>query len=200
MVVGINKFLRFQPFSSSTTICRSCSTQITTTVLQVMVEVMVEGVWRIWKVVGIFPSLAELPPPTRPVTRDLGYQVLSETRRNIGEHFISGAYSSIGLINEIEWGRHRADHLVRIEALCGEYKVHFHRHINWLAVNNSINDIVYQDLYFKENLIPKLDDKNFQHWWVSQGGHLVEIRLFPNGNNVNFKYLLIIITIKWQKQ
>ena len=50
---------------------------------------------------GDFSPLAELPP-TRSVIRDLGYQVLSETRRNIGEHFISGAYSSTGLINKIE--------------------------------------------------------------------------------------------------
>ena len=117
-----------------------------------------------------FSPSAKLPP-TRSVIRDLGYQILFETKRNIGEHFISGACSSTGLINEREWGRQRAEHLVNIEALRDEYKVHFHRHTNWLAVNDSINDIVYQDLFIKENLIPNLDDKNFQDRWVSQGGY-----------------------------
>ena len=77
----------------------------------------------------IFPLQLNLPP-TRPVIRDLGYQILFETKRNIGEHFISGACSPTGLINEREWGRQRAEHLVNIEALRDECKVHFHRHTN----------------------------------------------------------------------
>jgi len=50
---------------------------------------------------GDFSPSAELPP-TRALIRDLCYQVLFETKRNIGDHFTSGAISSTGLINEIE--------------------------------------------------------------------------------------------------